>query len=144
MPRRTRDTPIATPTGIAVTHAAMNAVNTRNIDQPKCSASGASVNWPVADSYSRCATTSGVGRNSGGTQRKWLASHHSTSNAMIVTVLIIVVGPSPGVVNREVLTIAGRRDVTAFVMGGAGAASEAVGGVMRRRHPPQRAVRDAG
>jgi hypothetical protein len=63
---------------------------------------------------------------------------------MIVIVLIIVVGPSPGVVNREVLTIAGRRDVTAFVMGGAGPASEAVGGVMRQRLAPQRAVRDAG
>jgi hypothetical protein len=61
-----------------------------------------------------------------------------------VTVLIIVVGPSPGVVNREVLTIAGRRDVAIFVMDGAGVASEAAGGVMRRRHPPLRAVRDAG
>ena len=58
------------PIGMAVMQAAMNAVNTRNIDQPKCSASGASVSWPAADSYSRWNTTSGVGRNSGGTQRK--------------------------------------------------------------------------
>ena len=38
------------PTGIAVTHAAKNAVKTRNIDQPKCVASGASVSFPIADS----------------------------------------------------------------------------------------------
>jgi hypothetical protein len=63
---------------------------------------------------------------------------------MIVTVLIIVVGPSPGVVNREVLTTAVRRDVAAFVMDGAAVASEAAGGVMRQRLAPQRAVRDAG
>ena len=30
--------------------AAMNALNTRNIDQPKCVASGASVSCPIADS----------------------------------------------------------------------------------------------
>ena len=34
MPRAIRDTPIAMPIGIAVAHAARNAENTRNIDQP--------------------------------------------------------------------------------------------------------------
>src|SRR6478672_8385574 len=107
MPRITRDTPIATPIGMAVRHAAMNAVNTRNIDQPKCSASGASVSWPAADSYSRSNTTSGVGRNSGGTQRRWLASHHNASSTTTVIVLISVEDPSPGVENRDVRTAAG-------------------------------------
>ena len=49
-PRATRDTPIAMPIGMAVTQAAMNALKTRNIDQPKCVASGASTSWPIADS----------------------------------------------------------------------------------------------
>ena len=50
MPRAIRDTPIAMPMGTAVRHAAKNAVNTRNIDHPKCSPSGASVSCPIADS----------------------------------------------------------------------------------------------
>src|SRR5678815_484414 len=102
MPRSTRDTPIATPIGMAVTHAAKNAVKTRNIDHPKCSASGASVSSPAADSYNRWNTTSGVGRNSGGSQRRWLASHHSATSATTVTALMSVVEPSPGVANRDV------------------------------------------
>src|SRR4051794_35410770 len=97
MPRAMRETPIAIPIGTAVTQASRNAVKTRKIDQPKCVASGASVSWPVADSYKRVNTASGVGRNNGGTQRKWLASHHNASRLTTVTVLISVVGPSPGV-----------------------------------------------
>ena len=69
MPRAIRETPIAIPIGIAVTQASRNAVKTRNIDQPKCVASGASVNCPRADSHRRVNTVSGVGRNSGGSQR---------------------------------------------------------------------------
>ena len=103
MPRAMRETPIAMPIGIAVTQAAINAVKTRNIDQPKCSASGASVSWPSADSYKRAKTVSGVGRKSGGSQRKWLASHHNTTMATMVTTLIAVLAPSPRVANLEVL-----------------------------------------
>src|SRR5258706_16362079 len=103
MPRAMRDTPIAMPIGIAVTQAAMKAGNTRNIDQPKCSASGASVSLPNADSYKRSNTVSGVGRNSGGSQRKWLASHHSATMATMVNTLIALADPSPSVANLEVL-----------------------------------------
>ena len=67
--RAMRETPIAMPIGIAVTQASRNALKTRNIDQPKCVASGASVSWPRADSHSRVNTVSGVGRNSGGSHR---------------------------------------------------------------------------
>src|SRR5512147_571941 len=95
MPRTIRDTPIPMPIGMAVTHASRNALNTRNIDQPKCVASGASVSVPVADSYKRVKTTSGVGRKSGGTQRRWLASHHSAKIATIDSALQPELLPSP-------------------------------------------------
>src|SRR6266542_1859459 len=125
-----RDTPIAIPTGMAVTQAAINAVKTRNMDQPKCSASGASVSLPRADSYKRANTVSGVGRNSGGSQRKWLASHHKATMANIVSTLIAVLAPSPRVANLEVLG----RPLPA-------PASWAV--VMRRGRPPRYRLRDA-
>src|SRR5215470_3917258 len=119
MPRAMRDTPIAMPIGIAVAHAARNAENTRNIDQPKCSASGASVSCPSADSYRRVATISGVGRNNGGTHPRWLASHHSTTITTMVTTLIAVLRPSPGVANLEVFSPALlRRGSSAMVIGG--------------------------
>src|SRR5208283_763609 len=96
MPRATRDTPMAMPIGMAVAQAAMKALNTRNIDQPKFSASGASESLPSADSYRRASTVSGVGRKSGGSQRKWLASHHRASRASMVSTLIALLDPSPG------------------------------------------------
>src|SRR5881275_3656587 len=115
MPRAMRETPIAMPIGIAVTQAAINAVKTRNIDQPKCSASGASVSLPRADSYKRANTVSGVGRNSGGSQRKWLASHHNATMANIVSTLIAVLAPSPRVVNLEVLGVPMGSDTTSLL-----------------------------
>jgi hypothetical protein len=52
--------------------------------------------------------------------------------ATIVTVLISVVGPSPGVANREVLTMAvALPDLPPLTIGGAGATSEEAGGVMQ-------------
>src|SRR5208283_90517 len=45
---------------------------------------------------------SGVGRKSGGTQRKWLASHHRANKTSIVATLIAVLEPSPGAANRDV------------------------------------------
>src|SRR5271169_2999519 len=102
MPRAIRDTPMAMPIGIAVAQAAMKALNTRNIDQPKFSANGASASCPSADSYKRATTVSGVGRNSGGTQRRWLASHHRASRAIMVSALITVLEPWPGVANEDV------------------------------------------
>src|SRR5437660_12779147 len=96
-----RETPIAMPIGIAVTQAATKAVKTRNIDQPKCSASGASVSLPRADSYKRANTVSGVGRNSGGSQRTWLASHHIATMTNIVSTLLGVLRPPPSAANRD-------------------------------------------
>src|SRR2546426_9227946 len=128
MPRAMRETPIAMPIGIAVMQAAINAVKTRNIDQPKCSASGASVSLPSADSYKRANTVSGVGRKSGGSQRKWLASHHNATMANIVRTLIVVLAPSPRVANLEVLGLPAP-------------ASSAV--VMRRVRRPRHRARDA-
>src|SRR5437667_12883153 len=118
MPRAVGETPIAMPIGIAVTQAAMKAVKTRNIDQPKCSASGASVSLPRADSYKRANTVSGVGRNSGGSQRKWLASHHIATMANIVSTLIAVLAPSPSVANRDVLDVPMGSDTTSLLRTG--------------------------
>src|SRR2546430_13273768 len=115
MPGAMRETPIAMPIGIAVTQAAINAVKTRNMDQPKCSASGASVSLPSADSYKRSNTVSGVGRKSGGSQRKWLASHHNAKMANMVSTLIAVLAPSPSVANRDVLDVPMGSDTTSLL-----------------------------
>src|SRR5512137_1018842 len=96
MPRTIRDTPMPMPIGIAVAQASRKALNTRNIDQPKFVASGASADWPIADSYRRVATVSGVGRNSGGTQSRWLASHHRPRMTTIDRALYQELRPSPG------------------------------------------------
>src|ERR1700740_1491643 len=110
-----RDTPIAIPIGMAVTQAATEAEKTRKLDPPKCSASGASVSSPSVDSYSRVNTVSGVGRNSGGTQRKWLASHHSARSAIMVATLIAVVEPSPSVANFDVFASARAAGLASFM-----------------------------
>src|ERR1700687_3258645 len=97
MPRAMRETPMAMPTGIAVRQARKNAVNTLNIDQPKWVARGASVRLPRADSQSRWSTVSGVGRNRGGIQRKWLATHHSAEIEIKGAHQIAVLAPPPRV-----------------------------------------------
>src|ERR1700687_1153115 len=97
MPRAMRETPMAMPTGIAVRQARKNAVKTLNIDHPKWVASGASVRSPRADSHKRRSTGSGVGRNSGGIQPRWLATHHRAKIESMGTTAIEVLRPSPGV-----------------------------------------------
>src|SRR3982074_3123144 len=97
IPGAMRETPIAMPMGMAVRQARKNALKTRNIDQPKCVASGASVSCPRADSHNRSKTVSGVGRKSGGIHPRWLAIHHSAAIATMVTTEITVLEPSPGV-----------------------------------------------
>ncbi|MCY1230198.1 hypothetical protein D9M68_597220 [compost metagenome] len=97
MPRAMRDTPISTPIGTAVATASPNAPNTRTMLAVKCSVSG----WPPCRlpcqaSMKAVTIDSGVGRNSGGSQRRWLAIHHSASRLTTVMVEMRELDPSPG------------------------------------------------
>ncbi len=96
-PRAMRDTPIITPIGTAVTVANANAPNTRTMLARKCSVSGRPpCTLPFQASTKALMMASGVGRNSGGSQRRWLAIHHNASSDTTVMVEMRELEPSPG------------------------------------------------
>ena len=92
-----RETPIITPIGTAVATASAKAPNTRTGLARKCSSSGSPpCTLPFRASTKAATMASGVGRNSGGSQRRWLASHHRASSDTTVTVEMRELEPSPG------------------------------------------------
>ena len=97
MPRAMRETPIAMPAGMAVTQASRKAANTRMRLAQKWSSSGRPP-WmsPFQASAKAVTIRSGVGRKMSRIHPKWVAIHHSAKIAATVTMLMRVLGPSPG------------------------------------------------